>query len=392
MKILMHDYGGYSFSYQLAKRMSLEHHVIYSFSDHQVVQRCKTEHTPTFQSLPIATRKKYGKYNLIARFFGERAYGRQLAALIDQLQPDLIITADTPLDVQTQLFKAAKKSNSKVIFWVQDIIGLAMKSVLKKKIPIMGNLLGDYYQIIEKQMIKKSDAVVLISPSFLKLMDEWKISQTKIQVIPNWAPIEDIPVLLKQNEWSIAHGLDQTINFIYTGVLGYKHDPDLFVQLAKHFKYDPRIKIVIVSQGGSVESLIIAKQSLDLSNLIILPFQPNEAYPLVLASADVLISIINQDASQYSIPSKVLSYLCAGRPILLCMNKENDAARTIESANAGFVCDPSHLEEWFEKAEMLSNNPSIREQFGRNARQYAESEFNLDSINIRFAQILSTLQ
>ncbi len=77
------------------------------------------------------------------------------------------------------------------------------------------------------------------------------------------------------------------------------------------------MKVVVVSEGGSADWLRDQQKQLELPNLVLLPFQPADVYPQVLASADVLISLINAEANQYSIPSKVLTYLCAGRPILL---------------------------------------------------------------------------
>ena len=64
--------------------------------------------------------------------------------------------------------------------------------------------------------------------------------------------------------------------------------------------------------------------------LMLLPFQPYEVLPEVLASADVLIAILEPDAGVFSVPSKVLSYHCAGRPILAAIPAENLAARIIE--------------------------------------------------------------
>ena len=50
-----------------------------------------------------------------------------------------------------------------------------------------------------------------------------------------------------------------------------------------------------------------------------LGFQPFEVLPDVLGSADVLVAILEPDAGVFSVPSKVLSYFCAGRPVLLAV-------------------------------------------------------------------------
>ena len=49
--------------------------------------------------------------------------------------------------------------------------------------------------------------------------------------------------------------------------------------------------------------------------------------------------MIEADAGKFAVPSKVPSYMCAGRPILLAAPKENLAARTVARANAGIVVE-----------------------------------------------------
>jgi hypothetical protein len=67
----------------------------------------------------------------------------------------------------------------------------------------------------------------------------------------------------------------------------------------------------------------------------VLDYQPYGQLAEVLATADVLVALLESSAGIFSVPSKVLAYLCAARPLLASMPKENLAARTIERAGAG---------------------------------------------------------
>ena len=80
-----------------------------------------------------------------------------------------------------------------------------------------------------------------------------------------------------------------------------------------------------------------------IDSLKCLGFQPFEAMPDVLGSADVLVAILEADAGVFSVPSKVLSYLCAGRPLLLAVPGENLAAKIVVECGAGLVVEPSDL-------------------------------------------------
>ena len=45
----------------------------------------------------------------------------------------------------------------------------------------------------------------------------------RVTTIPNWAPIVDLPVMDKRNEWAIANGVANRTVLLYSGTLGLKH-------------------------------------------------------------------------------------------------------------------------------------------------------------------------
>ena len=109
----------------------------------------------------------------------------------------------------------------------------------------------------------------------------------------------------------------------------------------------------------------------------------------MLASADVLVAILEPDAGIFSVPSKVLSYLCAGRAVLAAMPVENLAARIIAREDAGRVADPADAESFVARARELLADGALRARLGANARAYAEDRFRIADIGDRFERILA---
>jgi glycosyltransferase involved in cell wall biosynthesis len=130
-----------------------------------------------------------------------------------------------------------------------------------------------------------------------------------------------------------------------------------------------------------------AKAARNLENLILLPFQPVEALPDVLASADILTAFVEPEAGLYSVPSKLLSYFCAGRPVLAGIGKGNAAAREIRRHDLGVVVEPDDEAGYLNAAQRLLADKGMRERFGRRARQYAEDNFDIEKIAARFEVI-----
>jgi len=113
--------------------------------------------------------------------------------------------------------------------------------------------------------------------------------------------------------------------------------------------------------------------------------------PEVLAAADVLLALLEKDAGVFAVPSKVLTSLCAKRPLLLAMPLENLAARIVDKNEAGIVVEPENVSVFLEGAERLKEDKKLREQMGKNGRRYAEEHFDIGKITDRFEAILSGL-
>jgi len=128
---------------------------------------------------------------------------------------------------------------------------------------------------------------------------------------------------------------------------------------------------------------------LGLTNLVLLPFQPFEQMRFVLATADVLIGILESSAGIYSVPSKINSYLCAQRPLLMAVSSSNHAAKIIEECRGGIVVSPESISDFIYYANKLYCDENLRIEYGKNARFYAETHFNIDLITDEFVRILN---
>ena len=137
---------------------------------------------------------------------------------------------------------------------------------------------------------------------------------------------------------------------------------------------------MVVSEGKGAKWL--AEQAADTPrrNLILLPYQPWERMSEMLATADVLAVLLESDAGAYSVPSKVLTYLCAGRPVVGAIPEENLAARTLRRAGAGAVVEPGDHAAFVAALKYYLGDPEERARRARRLGTRAESLFDIASI------------
>ncbi len=242
---------------------------------------------------------------------------------------------------------------------------------------------------LERRLLRRSDAIVAISEDFRVILNAWRINPERISVIENWAPLNDLPEVGQANPWAIEHGLAGKRVVLYSGTLGLKHNPRLLSELARRVSVESDVIVVVVSEGSGAERLAQTKREDGLNNLVLLGFQPFSRLAEVHGSATVLVSILERDASVFSVPSKILSYLCAGRPILAAISSENLAARTLVGAGAGIVVDPDDLGGFFDAAAALLADPKARARCGAAARAYAVASFSLPAVADRFESVFA---
>lgn len=296
---------------------------------------------------------------------------------------DVVLSGNTPIDVQAELLWHCSRHRIGFVHWVQDVYCRALEFFLRRKYGALAGLMSFPFFKLERMVALRADAAIVIAPAFSDILAAWGVPRERISVIENWAPLEDIQPLPRANDWSAHHRLDGRTVFLYSGTLGIKHRPDLLYRLAESL--DASCRLVVITEGPGREYL---RKMPALDTLKLLDFQPYDQVPAALASADVLVSTLESGAGQFAVPSKILSYLCAGRPQLLAAPEINLAASVVARSEAGFVADPDRPEDFVAAAKRLAADAALRSSLGANARRYAERTFDISHIAARFEVLL----
>jgi glycosyltransferase involved in cell wall biosynthesis len=393
MSIALIDYGCHSFTYRLAnklKQKGLQVKYLVNGSLESPNLNSLTAWTAASPDLvqTITCSKPYGKMSLRRRLSGELEWGRNCAAVLEQARPDTVIVSCVPLTAMVPVRRWAASKGARFVYWLQDIQSRAIHDLLGRKLGMPGRTLGAFANIWEQELMEHSEMVITISAAHEKELPAMVRRTGRHVLLENWANVEDIPQHDVDNPWSARHGLNQTVNVVYSGTLGMKHDLGSFIALAQRFKMRPDVRVVIVSSGQAADTVRQKAESAGLSNLIVLPFQAFSDVPMVLASAAVLIAPLDASASTFCVPSKILSYLCAGRPTVIAIDESNSAALMIRRANAGSVVEPGKTADFVAAVQAYLDNQDQCIATGKSARAYAEATFELDNVAGRFIDVL----
>lgn len=392
MRIVVHEPAGYAFTAELSRELARRgHDVLYlscaTFNSPKGGVERRADDPPTLTLRSLRHRRPFDKYHYGRRVVQELEYGLVAARAVAGWRPDVVISGNTPLLSQWLLTELLARRRIPIVGWVQDLYSDAIVTSVGG--PRLGPALGRAAAWFERRALRRSRRVVVISDAFLVRMDEWRVPRSHVRVVPNWGPLSEIPERTVDNPWRREQGLTGRFVVAYTGLLGLKHDARVLVDLARAVRGRPRWVVLVVAEGPGARALADRAAAEGLANLVVLPFQPVEQYPDVLASADVLLALLTPAASAYSVPSKVLSYLCAARPVLALLPADNDAARMVVEAGAGEVVASHPVDGVVEVLDRWCDDAGARAGRGRAGRTHAERAFPIAPIADEFEQLLT---
>jgi len=391
MRILLHDFVCHPFQLELSRELARRGHAVLhvSFLDMQGPKgdwERRPDDAPGYRGAGITLGRPFPKYSMAKRLLAHRAYLRRLRREAEAFAPDVVLSGNTPIDVQYGFWKFARARGIAFVHWMQDFYSLALHRLLERKAGRLASLASAPFFAMEREICAKCDGVVFIAPDFERRIASHGMSAPRSWVIENWASLGDLPPLPKANAWSRRHDLDRRTTILYCGTLGLKHNPELLFRLAE--AAPPETTVAVVSEGLGRDFLEGRQKARPAAALRLFDFQPYAELPEVLATGDVLLSILEPDASEFAVPSKVLGYLCAGRPVVLAAPRDNLVARVVEESGSGLVLDPGDAEGFVRAALNLASDSIRRSQMSRRAREYAEKHFDIGRIADRFLDVL----
>lgn len=248
---------------------------------------------------------------------------------------------------------------------------------------------------VEQVAYKLADYIVVINSAFADYIQDAGVDPAKISVIPDWADTEWIHPGPPDPETRrrLGAGHDDFL-LVHAGTMGAKQDLMNVLAAAELLKEEKRIKVAVIGDGQERDKIANALNARRLENLKLLPLQTKDEFSKVLTAADVLL--INQAPNVVDsvMPSKLLSYMASGRPVLAAAHSKSTSADLIRRSRCGVLVEPGQPQAL--AAEILavasdSERSATLAFAGQNGREYIEQHFNRSSVLRRWDELLPGL-
>ena len=262
--------------------------------------------------------------------------------------------------------------NAPMIVYVQDIWPEALQATGFIKNQWVLRLV----EVAVRYIYRYSDYILIQSEAFRVSVERLVSNKSKIRFYPNSADHLIDARSLHEHQQQIVSGIQQHFSIVFAGNIGSAQSCETIVSAADLLREHPAIKFYLVGSGCRTESIALDVKARNLSNVVMTGRLLPDVMPTIFSTASILLASLNKDpAISATIPSKLQSYMCAGKPIIASLNGE--AARLVIDAQAGFAC-PAEDAEALAKAVMrlYEMTPDERTQLGMNGRKYFEANFH----------------
>lgn len=304
-------------------------------------------------------------------------------------RPDVIFATVPPLLVSLPVSLYAWVRRCPVVLNLQDIVSEAAMRVklVESESPILR-----VARSVEQLTYQNVSRVSVIAEGFRDKLLEQGIPKEKIIYIPNWVDTDFIRPLSKpENSFRKAHGLTDKFVVLYSGNIALTQGLETVIEAASQLQHIPEIAFVIVGEERALGNLRDFCRAQNAGNVSLLPFEPRERLPEMLAAADVSLVVQKRDVTAFNLPSKIPVILASGRAIVASVPDTGTARVAVLESGGGVVIPPEDAQAMADTLlELYRDRPRV-EALGRKGRQFAEDCFSFEQALNQYEALFATV-
>ncbi len=176
--------------------------------------------------------------------------------------------------------------------------------------------------------------------------------------------------------------------FLFAGLLGLAQGLDEVLDAVRALPADVPGRLVLVGDGPMRDHLAARIDSERIDRVMLIPAQPRERVPALLACADVALVSLGRTL-RGAVPSKIYEAMAASLPILLVAGGE--AAKRVGRAPCGITVEPGRADALTDAWTRLATDHSLRQRLGLAGRQEAESRYSRAAVAAELDGLLRQL-
>lgn len=300
---------------------------------------------------------------------------------------DVILTPSPPLTIGLSAWLLGLVCRAPFIYNVQEIY---------PDVAVSLGLLHNRWIIwlmeqLECFVYARAGAVVVISEWFRRALLRKGVPADKLHVIPNSVDVNFVQPGPRDNEFARQHGLNGQFAVLYAGNIGLTQGFETIVEAARALAAVPDLRFVIVGDGARRAWLEQRLATLGLDNITLLPYQPRSVVPQIYASSDVCLVPLKRGTAQATFPSKIYTIMASGRPAVVSVDADSEAAWVVQQAQCGLAVPPDDPDALAQAILRAYQDRATFRTYGENGRRYVIQHHSRQAAARQYHELITTL-
>lgn len=329
----------------------------------------------------------------VLRIFGF-VYWHILSVIIGLVEPrvSMILSPSPPLTIGLVSLLLGRLKGAKVVYNVQEIYPDLLINQGKLRFRMAIRIL----KRMEKIVYNCSDAITTIDEVFYNTIIGRINDPSKLRVIPNFVDT-DLYRPLSDSEKSYDHSVftdTKELKLMYAGNIGYAQDWEPLVHLAKTFQQES-VSFWVIGEGVMKEPLKNQLNKLNLSNVHVLPYQPREAMPSLIAYSDLQFIFMEPKLDGQGFPSKVYTIMACGKPMLVISGKGTPLHGFLQGKDCALLVADDDSSDRLQHLESIIHSLLVTreqlEKLGRSGLEVIRTSFSKSVVVAQYVQLANEL-
>jgi len=243
---------------------------------------------------------------------------------------------------------------------------------------------------LDRWIARRAAAVVVISDRFAEHYRRTRgVDASRIHAVPNWLPSAGTEERAGASDACRDRNAIPRDAFllVYGGNVGVSASVETVIKAFRHLSDWPEIHLLVAGEGASLDDCVrlaaeIAPQRIHFEH----PWTDTMG---VLHAADAFVLPTRAAQSAASVPSKLISYLLAGRPVVTMALNDSDTAAMTLASGAGVVIEPDDPKALAGAIGAMARRPhEERQRMGRAGRAWAMANVTAEACLPRLTAIV----
>lgn len=312
-----------------------------------------------------------------------------LLALFEK-KVDLILSPSPPLTIGLLNVIIAKLKGTKVIYNVQEIY----PDLLIEEGGLKSNVVISFLKWMERIVYNHSNAVTTIDRIFYETIVSRIKDESKLHIIPNFVDTDIYKPLAKE---SLQLNKDlfpdtKSLKIMYAGNIGHAQDWEPLIALADELKEDA-VEFFVIGEGAMKDKLLQEKADRGLKKLHIIPYQPRELMPSLIAYSDLQFIFMASHTEGHGFPSKVYTIMACAKPLVVCSGENTPIINFLNDKDCAFLVTKKNVQFKVNSiANFIRSTPlSELERMGKNGYVNIANNYSKEKVTGEYAELVKSL-